>query len=72
MFDTPPRYRSYLLILWEERSQNSGAPAVWRCSLEDPRTGRRRGFSSLQALLAALEQEMVDSRSNEEDFEGRA
>jgi hypothetical protein len=60
MLDKPPHYRSYLLAFWEERSQSSGAPATWRFSLEDPRTGHRRGFANLEALAAALQQEIAD------------
>ena len=51
----PPRYRSYLLTFWEERERE---PQVWRFSLQDPHTGQRRGFASLEALVAALEWEM--------------
>jgi hypothetical protein len=58
IFDKPPCYRSYLLTFWEERNQDPTASAVWRFSLEDPRTGQRRGFADLEALIAALEQEM--------------
>ena len=39
IFERPPRYRSYLLTFWEERSQDSATPAEWRFSLEDPRPG---------------------------------
>ncbi len=53
----PPRYRAFLLILWEERSQDGDAQ-VWRLRLEDPRTGQQRGFASLEALVEALKQEM--------------
>jgi len=59
MFDKPPRCRSYLLSCWEERSRDPNAAVVWRFSLEDPRTGRRRGFSDLGALVAALKQEIA-------------
>ena len=58
IFDKPPRYRSYLLTFWEERSQDPTASAVWRFSLEDPHTGKRSGFADLEALIAALQQEM--------------
>ena len=58
ILDRPPRYRSYLLAFWEERSQDPSAPVVWRFSLEDPHTGQRRGFATLEALLAALQREM--------------
>jgi hypothetical protein len=57
IFDKPPQYRTYLLTFWEERNGDPAESAVWRYSLEDPRTGRRRGFADLQALIAALEQE---------------
>ena len=59
IFAKPPRYRSYLLTFWEERSHDPSLPVVWRFSLEDPRTGERRGFGSLEALAAALEQEIA-------------
>ena len=45
IFDTPPRYRTYLLTVWEERSHDPAAHVVWRFRLEDPRTGERRGFA---------------------------
>jgi hypothetical protein len=59
-FSRPPRYHTFLLTLWEERSQDAHAPDVWRFRLEDPRTGQQRGFANLEALMAALEQEMAD------------
>jgi hypothetical protein len=62
MFDRPPRYQSYLITTWEERGRDPGAAGVWRFRLEDPRTGQRRAFASLEALLAALERDMVDHR----------
>jgi len=56
-FDKPPAYRSYLLRLWEERSEQP-AMVAWRCSLEDPLTGQRRGFASLEALMDWLKAEL--------------
>ncbi len=67
MFDKAPRYRSYLLTLWEERSRDPKVPEVWRFSLEDPGTGQRRGFDGLEALVAALEQEMAGKWANEKE-----
>jgi hypothetical protein len=64
MFDRPPRYRSYLLTLWQERGRDTINPGVWRFRLEDPRTGKRRGFATVEALLAALEREMNGSDRN--------
>ncbi len=59
MFEKPPRYRSYLFTMWEERGTNESSPAMWRFGLEDARTGQRRGFARLDALVAALQQEMA-------------
>ena len=45
------KYRVYLLRLWRGEDP---APAFWRASLEDPRTGERIGFESLECLFAFL------------------
>ena len=60
IFDKPPCYRCYLLTCWAEQSQDPLEPMVWRFRLEDPHTGRRRGFASLEALVAGLERELGD------------
>jgi hypothetical protein len=57
MFDRPPRYRSYLLTLWEERGREGSAPAVWRFRLEDPRTGNQVGFASMDELFGYLQRQ---------------
>jgi hypothetical protein len=62
VFDRPPRYRTYMLTLWEERGRETSAPVVWRFRLEDPRTGKRRGFATVEGLMAALEEEMCEAR----------
>jgi hypothetical protein len=56
--DRPPRYRSYLLRCWEERGRGRDGAGTWRFSLEDPHTGRRRGFASLDDLVAAVRGEL--------------
>ena len=48
---------SYLLRLWQ--AEHEGA-LVWRASLESVHTGERRGFASLAALYAFLQQEMAE------------
>lgn len=47
-------YRSYILRAWQERPASADRPALWRYSLEDTRTRRRRGFASLDDLTAHL------------------
>ena len=56
----PPRYRTLLLTLWEERNRGRDSPQVWRFRLEDPRSGQQRGFDSLETLVEALKQEMEE------------
>jgi hypothetical protein len=54
-----PDYRAYLM-----RCRRTGSPSNndtnWRCSLEEPHTGRRRMFASLDELLATLRSELQD------------
>ena len=57
--DKPPHYQSYLLRFWEERGQQPDLPPAWRFSLEDPHTGERRGFASLEALVAFLREKLA-------------
>ena len=52
MSGAEPRYLSYLLRLWQVRTEGQ---LVWRASLESPHTGERTGFLSLEALFAFLE-----------------
>ena len=54
-------YSVYVLRSWVERHASSGE-AVRRFSLEDPRTGERRGFADLDALLAFLATQAWDER----------
>jgi hypothetical protein len=50
---SPLRYHLFILTLWEEDGHTDG-PAVWRYSLEQSRTGERKGFKNLAELLAYL------------------
>lgn len=47
---TEKNYCSYLLRLWRSETSDLG----WRASLEDPRTGERVGFATLEQLFAYL------------------
>lgn len=47
-------YVAYLLRLWQV---NSGASTVWRASLDDPRTGERKGFADLASLFTFLKKQ---------------
>ncbi len=54
------KYRSYLLRLWCAETPDQ----CWRASLEDPHTGERIGFASLEQLFAFLMEQV------ERDTEG--
>jgi len=47
------RYLAYLLRLWRA----GGEAALWRASLESPRTGEQVNFASLDELLEFLRQQ---------------
>jgi hypothetical protein len=44
-------YQSYLLRLWRTTCDRQ---TIWRASLENPHTGQRLGFASLEALFDHL------------------
>lgn len=48
-----------MLRLWQIESQGQ---LVWQASLEDSRTGKRKGFASVEALLAFLRQAINEER----------
>ena len=54
MSEGQPRHLSYLLRLWQIESQGR---LVWRASLQEARSGERRGFPDLEALIAYLREE---------------
>jgi hypothetical protein len=57
-FEKPPRYHTFLVTLWEERSQDPAKPAVWRFRLEIAGTGERRGFATFKEMVVFLEEQM--------------
>ena len=57
-----PRYRAYLLRLWDA---NPRGPPAWHASLEDAHTGERRGFADLEQLNTFLLAQIGDRRPAE-------
>ncbi len=49
-------YRSYLLRLWCARQTD---PRCWQASLDDPHTGERIGFASLEELFVFLVEQVT-------------
>jgi hypothetical protein len=50
-------YVAYLLRLWREKGGELG---WWRASLQDPHSGERVGFASLEELFVYLRREIGD------------
>ena len=61
IMDHKKKYRSYLLRLWAEDVNGKQA---WRISLENPFTGKRRGFASLKDLCAYLNEKLQDENEH--------
>lgn len=55
-YSTTLPYIVYVLRFWSENDDRGG----WRFSLEDPRTGARRGFAGLEELTSFLLQETAE------------
>jgi hypothetical protein len=51
MSDEPDAYQTYLLHLWRARCQGKWQ---WRASIENPHSGERHAFASLEQLFAYL------------------
>ncbi len=64
-------YRIYLLTVYQAQEQTVKGEPVWRFHLTDPQTGKRFGFASADGLLAALQQTMHRSSTNDESQEQR-
>lgn len=48
----PQRYHNFILSLWQG-NRNDPTP-IWHYRLENPHTGERHGFTSLEALARYL------------------
>ncbi|GAB4581706.1 MAG: hypothetical protein Fur0022_44560 [Anaerolineales bacterium] len=51
----PPlsHYHSFLLRIWRDDEQTP-----WRVQLEDPHTGERRGFTSIEQMVTYLDKHL--------------
>jgi hypothetical protein len=58
----PTPHRSYILRLWIESPESNHPTLRW--SLENPVTGQRRGFASLEALMDYLYEEVAPLSEN--------
>ena len=56
-------YVAYLLRLWRE---TSGESTRWRASLQDPHSGERVGFASLEELFEFLHRQVVAATDSDE------
>jgi hypothetical protein len=59
-------YRSYVIRCWREGSQPAGDPAAWRFAVEPIRPGgERRGFGTIDSLVAFLLAELAAGGSRD-------
>ena len=54
--------RIYIIRCWKERRQR-GHESVIRYTLEDPASGRRRGYTTPEALLKTLSMELTSAQA---------
>jgi hypothetical protein len=52
------RYQVYVLHLWREPAGTIQHTPTWSFIIEEPKTGQRRGFRDLAALMDFLEMEL--------------
>ncbi|TAH48087.1 MAG: hypothetical protein EYC68_22295 [Chloroflexota bacterium] len=68
MYSRNPGYRSFLVRMWIEHSsthaENAVQESTWRFSVEDPRTGERRGFSRFANVIDFLQGQMSSQANN--------
>jgi hypothetical protein len=58
------RYFAYLLRCWQSSEEEM---LVWRVSLEDPHTGERIGFATLEAAVAFLRERLWTTYQRPDD-----
>jgi len=61
------RYESYMLRMWQTSNEEE---LIWRASLENPSSGERFGFASLEDLCSFLQART--EASNPQDLDKRA
>lgn len=66
--DRSAPYRIYLLTCWLEDANDQADPETWRFRLEEPRSGQRRGYVGVTALVAGLMQVIGNDEDVEEDL----
>jgi hypothetical protein len=61
-------YFSYLLRMWRVLRDDE---FVWMASLDDPHTGKRRSFSSLEEMYAFLSQHIHEANRLDQSQTGK-
>ena len=64
---THSRYQVYVLRLWQEPDDTREHSATWRFVLEEPKTGQRRGFRDLAALMDFLKMEQERGETTDKE-----
>jgi len=61
------RYFAWLLRVWQREEENT---AVHYASLEDPHTGERLGFATLEALMTYVKKCMASTKGQNDQMPG--
>jgi hypothetical protein len=67
MDQTRNDYRSYVLRMWRVKGEGED---LWRCSLENIKTGEQHGFACLEELMAFLTGKTGSPYPDESSAEG--
>ena len=59
-------YRAWLLRYWIEPGSNEVDQGAMRFSLEDPRTGHRKGFANLESFVEFLRTELKNRKGQDQ------
>jgi hypothetical protein len=58
-------YHVYILRFWQEPGDGQEQPVTRRFVIEDPKTGQRRGFTELNALVDFLKLDLQAGKSSQ-------
>ena len=64
LVDIKKNYRSYLLRLWKDDAVEDIGTQEWHIALENPFTGERRRFATLNDLFNYLESQLQEKHED--------
>ncbi len=62
----PLLQKSFVVTVWQQPENSTAYGEQWRFCLEDPLTNHKRIFANPQALIVALKEGALDSKTAEQ------